>query len=244
MKTIFDFAGHNFLVTGVSSGIGLATARALLAAGANVLGIARHADKVTDMLADFGERFTAANADVTSEADVTAAIKTFVASCGPLSGFVHSAGIANLLPIKAWHKVKIAELLEVNLVSGMMLLKLVSRHDYSLDGSSYVFISSVSAHRGQMALGVYAASKGALEAMVKTAALELARRHQRVNSACFGWLPTKMSLDIDSRIEQGAVPLGSGEVDDAASLALFLLSEKSRWITGTNIVMDGGYLAS
>ena len=242
MKTTFDFSGNNFLVTGASSGIGLATVKSLLTAGAAVLGISRHATAVAEKFT--GYNFVAADVDVTDEEAVRETLDGFVANRGCLSGCVYAAGQASMLPVKVWHSAKINELLSVNVVAAMTLLKLTSSRKYSLDKASHVFISSVSAHRGEPALGAYSATKGAVEAMVKTAALELAKRGGRVNSACFGWLPTNMTADTDSVMNGDVIPLGAGTTDDAAGLILFLLSEKARWITGANIVMDGGYLVS
>ena len=236
----FDFSGQGFIVTGASSGIGHETARMLLASGANVLGLARHMTERQGELAAFGERFVPRDVDVTEDGALSSAIEEFVADRGPVSGSVHGAGMAALLPLRVWQRQELERMMTVNLWAGMSLLKLASHKKRSLPGASHVFLSSVSAHRGQPGLGIYAATKGALEAMVRTACLELTPRRQRVNSICLGWVDTPMTKESGSAGVEA--PLGVGEPKDAASLALYLLSDSARWVTGANFVVDGGYL--
>lgn len=243
MEVTFDFTNQNFVVTGASSGLGKEITLELLSAGANVLGLARHMTKAS---ADFGNtsgNLMPVDADVMDESALDAAIAGFVKSYGPIAGCVHSAGMASLLPIKVWNLERARETMDVNLWAGMSLLKLVSKKKYSAGEASHVYISSVSAKRGQKGLSVYSATKGALESMVRCAALELSAKKQRVNSVCFGWIDTPLTstAGADSKMEE--VPLGTGTPADAAGLVLFLLSDRARWITGSNFVMDGGYLA-
>mgnify|MGYP003590290939 CR=1 FL=1 len=243
MDVTFDFTGKNFVVTGASSGIGFELVRELLEAGANVLGLSRHMTEGLPAFAGLAGNLVGIDADVTDEAALERAIAGFVKDYGPLHGCVHSAGRGRLIPIRVWNANKAREMMELNFFAGMSLLKIASRRKYSAEAASYLYISSVSAERGQMGLGDYSATKGALESMVRCAALETAGRRQRVNSVCLGWLDTPLtrSSGADSKVEE--VPLGQGTPADAAGLMLFLLSDRARWITGSNFVMDGGYLA-
>lgn len=236
----FDFSGKAFLVTGASSGIGQETVRELLRSGAAVLGLARHMESVVEQ--DFPERLTVVNADVMDSEAVEAAVSSFVGKQGRLSGMVHAAGMTQLVPLRAWHAEAAKHLMDVNFWAGVSLLKLVSQKRYAVEGASHVFLSSVSAHHGQAGMLDYSASKGAVEAMVRSAAQELARRKQRVNSVCFGWIEgTRMTSDTDNIV--GESLLGNGRPEDAAGIIQFLLSDASRWITGSNLIADGGYLS-
>lgn len=240
----FDFSGQFFLVTGVSSGIGAEVAAELLQAGAVVLGIARHTALAVQRFRSFGERFVPAELDVTDTKAMESALQGFCAAHGRLSGFVHCAGMTELMPLRVWRTEPARQIMEVNLWAGVELLKLASRKRYVMPAASHVFVSSVSAQRGQMALAAYSASKGALEAMVRCVSLELAGRQQRVNSVCLGWIEgTRMTTEKLAGSSFAAPPLGQGVPADAAGAVLFLLSDRTRWMTGTNLVMDGGYLA-
>ncbi len=239
----FDFTGQNFVVTGASSGIGHETARELLESGASVLGLARHMREHQEAFASFGERFRGQDVDVTEEETLKSALHAFVEEKGMLSGSVHAAGITGLMPLRVWRKEELQRMMDVNLWAGMSLLKLASGKKLSLPGASHVFLSSVSAHKGQPGLGIYAATKGALEAMVRGSALELLPRRQRVNSLCLGWVDTPMTRESGVDAKGVEAPLGNGMPEDAAGLALFLLSDRAKWVTGSTFTMDGGYMA-
>ena len=105
-----------------------------------------------------------------------------------------------------------------------------------------MLISSVSAHRGQLGLLDYGASKAALEAAMRAAAIELARKGQRVNCVCLGLVEhTGMTENAENKVE--AAPLRAGKTEDAAAAIQFLLSKGADWITGTSLLADGGFLA-
>ena len=241
MYVTFDFGGQNFLVTGASSGIGRATAKELLASGATVLGLARHFP-AADELAAYADRWQPRSVDVTDYAALSQAVDDFATGCGKFSGSVHAAGTAVLTPVNVWNHEQARAVTEVNVWAAGSLLKLMWKRKYHTDNFSHVFISSVSAHRGQKGLGVYGAGKAALEALVRTAAQELSGKGQRVNSVCLGWIEhTGMTRDAETVVP--TAPLGGGTVADAAGIILFLLSDRARWITGANLVADGGYLS-
>ncbi len=241
MNVIFDFKGQNFLVTGASSGIGRETAKELLAAGAVVLGMARHFPELDELAVNYPDTWVPIKADVTDYDSVERVVAEFVAEHGKLHGCVHSAGMAVMLPINVWKLDQAKSVMDVNLWAGEALMKLLWKRKYHETGFSHVFISSVSAQRAQKGLSIYAASKAALDALVRTASLELASKGQRVNSVCLGWIDTGMTHDAENDVP--ASPLGVGSTEDAAGMILYLLSDKAKWITGANFVIDGGYLA-
>ena len=241
MNVTFDFQGQNFLVTGASSGIGRETARELLESGATVLGIARHFPEPDELAEKYPDSWVPMKVDVTDFSSMKNAVEVFTENHGKLHGCVHSAGMAVLLPVNVWNHEQAKKVMDVNLWAGEALLKLLWKRKYHEAGFSHVFISSVSAKKGQKGLSIYAASKAALESLVKTASQELAVKGQRVNSVCLGWIETGMTHDVENDVP--VAPLGSGRTEDAAGMILYLLSDRARWITGANFVIDGGYLA-
>lgn len=241
MNVAFDFRGQNFLVTGASSGIGRGTAKELLAAGAKVLGMARHFPEEDELAAAYPDLWVPMRVDVTDFSALAEAVDAFAEKHGKLHGSVHSAGAAALLPINVWNHERAKAIMDVNLWAAEALMKLLWKRKYHEPGFSHVFISSVSARRGQKGLSVYGASKAALESLVRTAARELAGKGQRVNSVCLGWIETGMTKDADNEVPPS--PLGEGRVEDASGMILYLLSDRARWITGANFVIDGGYLS-
>jgi NAD(P)-dependent dehydrogenase (short-subunit alcohol dehydrogenase family) len=140
---------------------------------------------------------------------------------------------------------------QTNVISAVSLTKQVVKiSQFSEEGGSIVFISSVMGIAGEKGKALYSMTKGALIAAVRSLAIELAPRKIRVNSISPGVVETPMSKNaIYSRNEESLNkirtlhPLGLGQPEDIANACVFLLSNASRWITGTNLVADGGYLA-
>lgn len=241
MNVSFDFSGKNFVVTGAASGIGYQLVLELLDAGANVLAVSRHLKQHEGLRERYRSQLFLAEMDVNQHVQLEQTVAAFVEGWGKIDGSVHCAGMSMMLPLAVWNLEKAQALMDVNLWAGVALLKILLKKKYGNAGLSHVYISSVSAHKGQKGLSVYGASKGALESMVRSAALEIAGKQQRVNSVCFGWVETKMTEGSENTVPDNL--LGKGMPADAAGIILFLLSDRARWITGSNFVVDGGYLA-
>jgi len=142
-------------------------------------------------------------------------------------------------------------MMEVNLLAGLALARVVSRRDVMTEGEgSLLFISSVYGRVGKAGQVGYSATKGAVSAAVRSMALEMARRKIRVNALSPGLVRTEMTEKAFALLSQAQVeeiekahPLGVGTPEDVARAAAFLLSPLSRWITGIDLMIDGGYTA-
>jgi NAD(P)-dependent dehydrogenase (short-subunit alcohol dehydrogenase family) len=243
----FDFSGKNIVVTGASSGIGRQIALDLAEAGAMVLGIGRRTDALAAIQSQFPDKIFAVQCDVTIFSDLETAISSFVARCGKLNGCVHAAGISGLTPLKVFDPVLAQRILEVSLWSAVKLVQIVTKVKYSEKGTSSVLISSVSASTGEKGMLAYSAAKAGVRTAVKVLAKEVAPKGHRVVSVSPGWVKTGMTGQISQVVDTENVEdrhlLGCGKPEDVSGVVLFLLSDRTSWMTGTDIVVDGGYLA-
>ncbi len=169
---------------------------------------------------------------------------------GPLHGLVHSAGLHSSTPVRWLETDKIEAVLRVNLVAAMNLVKGFRRKGVCGPGASVVLMASVVGLVGQPAISAYAASKGGLIAFGRSAALELAAENIRVNCVAPGCVRSGMGNQLGGVFNEQQLaaieqmhPLGLGEAVDVAQAVAFLLSGASRWITGTTLIVDGGYTA-
>lgn len=232
------------LVTGASSGIGKATAIECSKLGARVIITGRNDDRLYETYSLLeGNSNLSINCDLTEEDDLGKLTDVLPI----IQGAVINAGIGKLVPIKSIKESDFSRILQTNTISSLMLLKNLLKKKKIEEGASVIFTSSISA-MGQTAIGnaMYTASKGAISSFVKVAALELAPRRIRVNAICPGEVKTPMTAENDlmtGDIEEGLkrYPLGRyGEPRDIALAMIYLLSDASSWITGTNMIIDGG----
>ncbi len=230
-------AGRVALVAGGSGGIGRAACRALLVAGARVVSLDRAADG-----AEAGTRALAC--DLTDAAAVERAVADAVVAEGRLDLVVHSAGVTRdglswKLAIEDWHAV-----ISANLDSAFYLLRASVAPLRAAGGGAIVFVSSINADRGKVGQANYAASKGGLNALARTAARELGRFGVRVNVVAPGWTETAMTAGLAEELRQKALAetaLGRlGQPEDVAAAILFLGSPQGRHVTGQVLRVDGG----
>jgi NAD(P)-dependent dehydrogenase (short-subunit alcohol dehydrogenase family) len=168
--------------------------------------------------------------------------------CGPLTGLAHAAGIQIVRPLRALDEATLNETLAVNLNTALFLTKGFRQKTVCPAGGSIVLFSSVMGLTGQAGQAAYSASKGALISMCRSLALELARERIRINCVAPGLVKTEMAGRLKESLpaaQYEAVtamhPLGLGTPDDIAAPVVFLLSAASAWMTGTTMVVDGGY---
>lgn len=240
------------LITGASSGIGKQTAIFFSQQGAQVVITGRNKERLTDTLSQLeGDNHFALCANLDSPDDIEQLIKTAVTQMGPLDGVVHCAGVQKTLPVKVLKENNFDEIFNANVKSAQFLAKSISRKGrFNPQGLSLIFLSSVAAVCGEPAISTYAASKAALQGLSKSLALELARLNVRVNCIAPGHVQTEMAKEFSQQLtsEQYMAiankhPLGLGAPEDVAHAAAFLISDMSRWITGTTLYVDGGYSA-
>lgn len=163
--------------------------------------------------------------------------------------FIHSAGILKILPIRNVDRETLDEVMNVNFVSASTIIsQLVKKKVNGQRLRSVLLISSIASNFGAPGFSMYSASKGALDGLMRALAIELAPA-VRVNSLLPGGIRTPMTAEMLADPEVKAkfdrdYPLGVGEVDDIVNAAVFLVSEQAKWITGQQIVVDGGRTAN
>lgn len=236
---------------GASSGIGKVTARFLSTLGAHVILAGRNEAGLQDTwsLMEHPRRHLIKKIDLRDEDSIKGWMKEVVTHYGAkLDGMVYSAGIHQFTPLRTFKSKHTEEMWNINVGSLLSALGSFANRTVSNDGSSIVLLSSVSAIVGEKGLTGYSATKGAVNSIVKSAAVELSQRKIRVNSILPGIIETEMSQQIQqdlgeekySQVQEKHL-LGAGSAEDIAFSVGYLLSSASRWVTGTNAVVDGGY---
>lgn len=243
--------GRNILVTGASSGIGRETAILLSGLETNVVIAGRNRgrlEETRDRMQGSTHRIEAF--DLTAADAIPGWIKQITRETGPLSGLVHCAGIHKAVPLRGISAAGIEDITRANVTSAIMLVSGFRQKGCSVRGGSVVLISSVAGLVGQPAISAYSASKAALIGFAKSAAMELAGEGLRVNCVAPGFVHTEMAAEFREQLsaEQFEAiaqmhPLGVGKPLDVAHAIVFLLADTGRWITGTTLIVDGGYTA-
>jgi NAD(P)-dependent dehydrogenase (short-subunit alcohol dehydrogenase family) len=249
----FSLSNKNIVISGASSGIGRACAIYCSQAGANLLLIGRQIVELetTKELLPFPGLSTILVLDLTQFEEVTTKVKTAIADFGIIDGAIHAAGISTTLPFRYITVEKMDHFFKVNVEAALHLTQsLIKPGNIAVNGASIVFITSVMSQVGETAKVLYSMSKGALLAASRSMAIELAPKKIRVNCIAPGVVDTPMSQqayysqnpELKERITR-LHPLGLGVPEDVANACIFLLSDAGRWITGTQLMVDGGYTA-
>ena len=248
MYNPFSLEGKTVLVTGASSGIGRGIAVECSKMGAKVVINGRNKERLQKTFDQLeGEGHIQIVADLSIQED----IERLANEVPELNGFVNSAGLPKICPVKRIDRQTLEEIMNVNAFGPILLTSQLLRKKKLQKKSSIVLIASISgvcmANTGE---GPYAATKAALAGYTKTAAFELAAQGTRVNTICPGLVPTEIltlsnemfSEDQLKETMYGRYPLKRvGTPEDIANGAIYLLSDASSWVTGINLVIDGGY---
>lgn len=238
------------VIAGASRGIGRAVAQRLAGDDANVVLSSRDGKALEEVAALYPpERCRMIPWDFSAPESLEEYAKLIAGNAGPVSGMVYCAGKQKTLPVNLSKPAVARDIFDLNTFSAIELVRVLSKKELlRSEGASYIFLSSLSAHEGQIGNSIYAASKAALEGFLPAAAAELAQKHIRLNALILGMVKTDMSQDFlrkltaeqKSNLESG-YPLGLGNPMDVASFIRYLLSDEARWITGQSFVIDGGH---
>lgn len=246
MEALFTLEGKKILVTGASSGIGKSVAINTALHGAQLTISARNNERLNATLNELQPttlKHKAICCDLSSKED----LDELVESIEPLDGIVLNAGAVKLAPIAFIKDGAVDDLFEINVQSSIRLVQRLMRKKKLKKGASLVFISSIATQKATIGNSVYNATKGAVNAFVKSLALELANKQIRANAILPGLVPTGILSDsgiseeeLDTHLKN--YPLGRyGKPEDIAYLSIFLLSNQSSWMTGSLINLDGGF---
>lgn len=245
-----DFNGKKIIVTGASSGIGRAIAIELSRFGAELILVGRdksRLDETAALLKSDKRHFLLL--DLKDHSLILSRIKELSKDIGRIYGVCYAAGVDETRPLSSYKADIVRTMLDINLIAGIELCRAVCRRDVMEEsGGSILFISSIAGIVGLPGRVGYSASKGGVSAAVRSMAIELSTRNIRVNALSPGLVRTSLTDGTLSKLSEKQIqdiekahPLGIGSPQDVARAAVFLLSPRSSWITGVDMVIDGGY---
>ncbi len=238
------FGGKTVLITGASSGIGLATAKLFAEEGATVFMTGRRADELDRAASEVGKNAVPVQGDITKGADLDRLFARIGQSAGTLDILIANAGSGEFVPLGAYTEEHLDRTFAVN-VKGTAFtvqkaLPLLPPH------AAIVVMGSITSVQGTPAFGAYAASKAALRSFVRTWSAELKDRHIRVNMVSPGIVPTPAydALGLTATVLEpsiGKIPLGRlGTTTEIAKAIAFLASSDSDYVAGAELFVDGG----
>ncbi len=244
MTEIFSLAGKSVLVTGATSGIGRQIAIDAARAGARVTLSGRNEQRMAEVLSNMSasnhESFLM---DLSQASDIDEAINKMT----NFDALVFNAGALKTIPVRFVKQEDIDQLFQVNFNSIVILVQKLLKAKKINDGAAIVMISSASTLKFTLGNSMYAATKAALNAYTRALALELAPKRIRVNAVLPGMIETNILQNssigaAELELHKKNYPLGRfGNPSDVSNLVHFLISDASAWMTGSQIVLDGGY---
>jgi len=238
----FDIKGKKILITGTTSGIGMEMSKHFNGSGAQLNLLGRSFDKLSKLRLELDEL----NYFKLIKGDLNEDLEAIASEIENIDGIVFNAGVVAYQPLKFLKEEDFLKLFHTNYFSSIFLLKKLIKLRKINKGASIVFISSLSASIGIEGTLAYSASKASIDSSIKILASELSRQKIRVNSIAPGIIETPLLDNAvfnkeKRKLEESKYPLGLGCSNDVVYSAQFLLSEASRWITGSVLELNGGY---
>lgn len=239
----FSLAGKTILVTGASSGIGRGVAVACSKMGAKVVVNGRNISKLEATCSMMEQDSSTVIAGDLTASDI---LPSLVASMPKLDGIVHCAGIGQRIPCKLVSEADVNGVMDVNFKAPALLMSSLLQQKKVNKGASIVFVASIASWSPSVGNAVYSASKGAIVSYANCLALELAPRSIRVNciSPAMVWTELIMNDGLEEsqlKEDEQKYPLKRyGQPEDIANLAVYMLSDASTWMTGSNVKLSGG----
>lgn len=252
MYNPFSLENKVIIVTGASSGIGAQCAIDCSKMGARVVLVARNEERLKQTLEQCEEpsRHMILPFDLSSSDGLKETIKDVVAKVGKINGVVNCAGMSSVTPLKLVTDELLNQFFRTNVYSAINLSKEVTRvGNYDKEhGCSIIFFASIMGLCGEKCKTMYSATKGALIAAARSMACELAKNKVRVNVVSPGAIETPINAklphmadpELRKELEDKHL-LGLGECSDISNACIYLLSDAAKWVTGQNIIVDGGY---
>lgn len=246
MKSPFDLVNKTVLITGASSGIGRKVALVVAEQGARVVLLGRNTARLEQVMKELPEGDHVFHAvDITDEDGLNEIIQALPV----IHGLVHAAGILELAPLKILSAVQMNKITLTNYIAPVQFTRHLINKKVLGNNSSVVFITSVNGvFTAVKGFTAYAGAKAALNSASKIFALEYASRQIRFNTIAPGMIKTEMYDQLVKTVSEESIqqdkqkyPLGDyGNTEDVANAAVYLLSDASKWVTGTSLVVDGG----
>ncbi|HEY8938373.1 MAG TPA: SDR family oxidoreductase [Cyclobacteriaceae bacterium] len=246
MESPFSLINKTVLVTGASSGIGKKIALTVALQGARVVLLGRNTARLEEVMQELpGEGHVYHAVDITDETKLNEVVQVLPV----VHGLVHAAGILELAPLKILNAAQMNKITLTNYVAPVQFTRHLINKKVVGNGSSVVFITSVNGvFTAVKGFTAYAGAKAALSSASKIFALEYASRQIRFNTIAPGMIKTEMYEQLVKTVSEESIqqdkqkyPLGDyGNTEDVANAAVYLLSDASKWVTGTSLVVDGG----
>lgn len=242
---MIDFKGKTILVTGAGSGIGRETSICLSKLGAKLVLIDLNEENLNDILSEIIGQVSIKAIDLCDFEALPSIVEDISESVGMIDGLVHCAGISSRKPLNVLNPKGFSKVMDINFYAFEELVRLFMKKGRFSNGGSIVVMSSISAIRGYKAKTEYCVSKAAVDAFVRCMANELAAKGIRINSVMAAEVLTPMALkakELNSSlgVSEFNAPLGPTHPYEVANTIAFLLSDATKTITGTSLIIDGG----
>ncbi len=246
-----DLTEKKILLTGATGGIGRVTAHLLADLGAHVYIADVFLEKMVPLMDELGrDRHAGYYINLLELETIEPMVKKLCDERGPMDGFVHCAGVAPMRPLKLTRTDDILWTMKINYLSFMEFVRCLTQRKRFSDGGSIVALSSTGSFHGKPTKAAYSASKASIDASIRCMVCDLKSRRIRINSIAPSWVKTEMYEDfVRNHPESPELKeleerqfMGISDPIEVANVIAFLLSDATKTITGTSIVMDGGIL--